>query len=596
MFLVFIPLLLRLADLGGLADRKPIRIPDGPTVVVVSRIPDPDAAPGRAVTVIGKDEIRSAPARTLSEFLKYGLGLDYQERGALGIQADVSLRASTFQQVLVLVDGVRVNDLQTAHHNLDLPIPLESVERIEILSGNGSSLYGPDAFGGVLNIVTAEPERTRINGRLGVYDHQTRSGALGLSFGGPRLRNTLALEANDSRGFIEGRDFGLLNVSDRLAVRTPNAEFSLLAAYGRKDFGALDFYTPGMNFPSREATRTLFLSAGCKRIFGGSTLTQRVSFRSHRDRFVLDGDRPWLYTNDTTNIVIGTDAVLRFKDWAVGAEAARESVRSLQLGNHRHIRAALFAEYKRVLAGRILLNVGLRQDYHPVYGWATSPSLSVGCWLAPRLKLRAAGGHSFRAPSYTELYYRDPANQGNPDLRPETAWAYECGVDWSPSRPLEATLSLFQRDEKDLIDWIRRPDRKWHADNLKKIRVRGMEAGLSGDWDAVRVRLKTCLFMADPEESSSQFKYGFRFPRVQAGCTLALRPAPAYEAGFHLSYTKRIGAVGTILLDAKIARTLGGFGLFLEGTNLLNASYEDVPGLAMPGRWLGGGIRFEFEP
>ncbi|MGQ9618227.1 MAG: TonB-dependent receptor [Candidatus Aminicenantia bacterium] len=132
-----------------------VRAKEEKVIVVASRIPVKEMDIGRDVIIITKEEIEKLPVRTVQELLKYFL--DFQERGSFGVQADVSIRGSTFQQVLVLLDGVRINDLQTAHHNMDIPVPLESIERIEILNGNGSSLFGADAFGGVINIVTKDP-------------------------------------------------------------------------------------------------------------------------------------------------------------------------------------------------------------------------------------------------------------------------------------------------------------------------------------------------------------------------------------------------------------------------------------------------------
>jgi len=108
----------------------------------------------RSVMSIG---VQRAPLLFSSDvgYLRLDPSIDPQERAPGGVQSDLSIRGSTFGQTLVLIDGLRVNDAQTGHHNLDLPIPLDSIDRIEVLHGAGSTFYGADAMGGPVNFITA---------------------------------------------------------------------------------------------------------------------------------------------------------------------------------------------------------------------------------------------------------------------------------------------------------------------------------------------------------------------------------------------------------------------------------------------------------
>lgn len=575
-------------------EEEPVRLKPEFVVVVATRIPAGNFALGRSVTVISKEEIQKAAARSFPELLKHCLGLDFQERGNFGVQADLSLRASTFQQVLILVDGIRVNDLQTGHHNLDVPVPLENIERIEVLHGNGSSLYGPDAFGGVINIVTRRPEKTHFSGKFAAYDFSTLSGSFGFNVAGRKLLNIFQLEGNKSKGFREDRDFKTLTISDKFSIDAFSGKVRLFAGYGRKNFGALDFYTPGMNFPSREFTETTFLDLGYERAEKSYSLSKHIYYRTHFDRFVLDRKRPSFFTNETTNSSGGAQIIFRLKDLALGAEVAKESVQSTKLGNHRNVRGAIFMEGNLILFNRLFLNAGLREDFHKTYGQALSPSLTLACPLSPDFKVRASVGHSFRAPSYTELFYQDPVNSGNKDLRPEKAWSYEVGFDSHFFRVIEAKVSLFQRNEKDLIDWIKKSDAKWHAENIQRLRIRGFESDIRTDFGFMRIDLKSSFYSAKKNPTPFTSKYGFRFPQAQNVLSLDIKPLPTFLVSLHLFYKKRLGEQAYCLLDAKIIKKVLIFEFFLEGTNLLNVCYEDIKGVAMPGRWMGAGIKFNF--
>src|SRR5688572_3589103 len=108
----------------------------------------------RTLTVITREQIARLPVHSIADVLRLTAAVDVRARGERGVQTDFAVRGANFGQMLVLVDGVRLNDAQSGHHNGDIPVPLDAVERIEILHGSGSSIFGADAFGGTVNIIT----------------------------------------------------------------------------------------------------------------------------------------------------------------------------------------------------------------------------------------------------------------------------------------------------------------------------------------------------------------------------------------------------------------------------------------------------------
>lgn len=566
---------------------EPVRIKEE-KVVVVSRIPSSKMDTGRQVTIITREEILSSPVKTIPELLKYACGLDFQERGNFGVQADLSLRGSTFQQVLILIDGVRVNDLQTAHHNMDIPVPLESIERIEILHGNGSSLYGADAMGGVINIVTKKPEKTRLSGKFGYYDFGTFSGSTGLEIKREKFSNILSFQREASKGFMEDREFSNFSVSNKFSFDFSGGNIEILASHGDKKFGAFDFYTPGMNFPSWESTKTDILSAKLEKDFGKWTFSQSVYYRNHFDRFFLDRNRPAFYINETKNKNIGTNFLLRRGNFAIGGEFAKEFFDSSKAGNHSNFRSAIFIEKKLILLQKIFFNIGIREDFHEKYKWSLSPDISFTYFPFSFVRIRTSAGSSFRAPSYTELYYRDPVNIGNPSLKPEKGISYEFGVD-TFFKNIETKFSLFQREESYLIDWVKR-DGKWYAENIRGRNIRGVEIEVNTDNKYFKISLKSSFYDMREKESAKIYKYGFRIPKSQSSILLNLKSTQSLFASFQILYKRRFYEKSYILMDAKIVKKIGSLEIFLEGTNLTNKKYEDIPGVPMPGRWIGGGV------
>lgn len=568
------------------SDEKPVRVREE-KVFVVSKIPSKEMEAGRQVTVIKKEEIEKLPVKTIPELLKYACGLDLQERSNFGVQADLSLRGSTFQQVLILIDGIRINDLQTAHHNMDIPIPLESIERIEILHGNGSSFYGADAMGGVINIITKKPEKTGFTTKFGYYDYQTFSGSTGFEIKREKFSNILSIQRDNSRGFMEDREFSNFSVSNKFSIN----KFEILASHGEKKFGAFDFYTPGMNFPSWELTRTDILSIQLEKDIGKWSFSQNLFFRNHFDRFVLDRNRPNFYINETSNKNIGANFLLRKGNLAIGGEFAKEFFDSSKAGNHSNFRTAIFMEKKWIFLKKIFLNLGIREDFHESYKWSFSPDISLTYFPFSSVRIRASSGFSFRAPSYTELYYKDPVNVGNPFLKPEKGISYEFGID-TFFKNLEIELSLFHRKESDLIDWVKR-EGKWHAENIRKRNLTGAEIEAKTENKYFKITFKSSFYNMREKERGNIYKYGYRIPKNQSSISLILNPTPSTFASLNILYKKRFDERAYALFDAKIAKRIGSFEIFFEGTNLTNEKYEDIRGVPMPGRWIGAGIQWK---
>jgi iron complex outermembrane receptor protein len=569
---------------------EPVRVKEE-KILVVSKIPSEEMEIGRNVTIIKREEIEKLPVNSVTEILKYVCGLDFQERANFGIQADISLRGSTFQQVLILVDGVRVNDLQTAHHNIDIPIPLENVERIEILHGNGSSLYGADALGGVINIVTRNPERKSFSGKFSYHDFNTYSGSTNFELKGKKISNSFSIQRDSSRGFMDDRDFSNFSIFEKLNFSLDSLNFEIKGGHGRKNFGAFDFYTPGMGFPSRESTKTDFLSINLDLKIKVFSLNQKIFYRYHFDRFILDRERPSLYTNETENKVIGVNFVLKWRNLALGLEGVKEDFESVKSGYHSNSRSSIFFEAKKNFSKKIIANLGIREDFHEAYGWFFSPDLSLAYILSQNFKLRFSGGLSFRAPSYTELYYKDPVNIGNSNLKPEKGKTLEVGID-SYFKNFETKLSLFNREERDIIDWIKR-DKKWYSENIRRRDLRGIELSVKKDFEHIILSFKSCMFDFKERDEPQNYKYGLRVPRNITSLTMFFNPKPSLSINLQFLYKKRFYEPFYLLMDAKILKRIGGIEVFFEGLNITNERYEDIKGIPMPGRQLGIGIQWK---
>jgi iron complex outermembrane recepter protein len=562
-------------------------------VVVVTGTyePIPLEEADRAVRVF---DVRSAEllTNTFADLLKLDASIDMRQRAPNGVQSDVSIRGGGFGQTLVLLDGLRLNDVQSGHHNFDLPAPLASIAQIEVLKGSGSTLYGSDAIGGVVNFITRRPETTEVTlrGALGSFGVNQQSGTL--SYAGGKFAQQFAFSRDFSTGFISNRDYRNLSLSSTTNFESALGTTGIVLATNDRPFGAEQFYG---NYNSWERTRTWFASA--RQALGGRTAAS-FAFRRHTDLFVLYRDRPWVFTN--RHAVESFQAALRRReDLGTGArlhygvEGYHDSVASNNLGQHDRARGAAYAALDVRALRRFSFSAGIRDEVYGSGEHEFSPSLAVGLWLAPAWKVRAAISRAFRLPTYTDLYYQDPANLGSPDLRPERAWSYEGGFDWNAGGRWRVSAAVFERRERDVIDYVRRsPAEIWRATNFQRLRFRGVELSAAARLkDRQQIEFHyTGLRGAQEAVAGLESKYVFNYP-VHSGII-----AWQAQAGNRVLARTRIGVLERLSRDPYAvwdlyAAWMGGrVRPFVQFTNLGNTSYEEIPRVPMPGRAIVAGI------
>ncbi len=593
---VLFPLLAILAA-GPLAGQEPFPL-DTLQVEVDSRL----AGNIGSVEVITADRLASLPVRTLEEALSWSLGVDLQARSPA--QADLSIRGSTFEQVLVLVDGVRMSDPQTGHFDLDLAVPLDRVERIEILRGPASALYGADAMGGVVNIITRDRTgmrnptgQARLEG--GTFSRWGWGLDTTVPAGSWAITSSFSQDASD--GHREGTDYKIFRGSGRMAGAAAGGRLVLDGAYGKRDFGASGFYAP---FESYEETRTTTGTAQWTRMLqGGSSIESRVSWRRHEDDFVLQRDDPDFYRNLhdsrqwnaelTGRMPLGNGAAL-----AVGGEWSRESIESTNLGDREQDWRAAFGELA-VRTGALRLQGGLRWDDRDDVGSFWTPSASAILEVGGGLSFRGAWGESFRAPTWTERYYEDPANVGTPDLAVERGWSAEVGARLRTGVGRFAA-TVFRRQTEDLIDWARPVGADetvpWETRNVEEARFEGLEIA------AEEIRYAGLIFRAgaswidlETQEAEGYFSKSSLRPIIRdlnAGVSIPLPDRSSLHV--LVADRTRLGEKGFTTLDARLELGFGSGTLYVDARNITDDDALDLTGNPVAGRSFSVGVRNPF--
>jgi iron complex outermembrane receptor protein len=572
-------------------DIPPVKKPTETVVVTGVYEPVPLGEVDRPITEL---DIRTNAlvSNSLEDFLRLDSSIDLQERGPNGTQADVAMRGGTFEQTLILVDGFRMNDLQTGHHDMDLPFAVDSFSEVEVLHGAGSTLYGSDAVGGAINFITRPPRFSELRVRTGFGNFGVNQESASGSLVTGALAEQITFARDFSCGFMPDRDYRDLDFSSLTDFSSTLGATEVILAHNDRPFGANGFYGP---YDSWEHTNTWFAAA--KQDLGKSTQIS-FAYRHHHDDFVLLREDPAYYQNlhalqSFQAAVRRRQGVSKNAHFFYGAEGYSDSIHSTNLGDHTRGRVAAYAALDVRALRRWSFNLGTREEVYRSVQGDFSPSASAGYWLNSRFKLRGNVSHAFRVPTLTDLYYHDPTNIGNPSLRPERAWDYEGGLDWHGPRRLAAEVTLFELSEQDVIDYMRSsPSAVWQATNIDQLHFRGVESSLRAPLShSQEVDLSyTAMHGYHAPMPGIESEYAFWYP-VQSG-TFSWRANLPHGllSRTRVSALDRYGYKTYGVWDFYLARSTGRIRPFLQLTNLTNTSYQEVQMVTMPGRAVVAGV------
>ena len=570
--------------------------------------PLPLAESDRSVEEISPREM---PAGTDSvvDLLRTDTSLNVQARSAEGVQADLSLRGTTFEQSLILVNGLRVNDPETGHLNLDIAVPLDAVTRVDILHGSGSTFYGSDAIGGAVNLLTGAPDAGwSAVARSGAGNYGSLEEHLRVGYAAPKFQEQVTGNRDTSDGFIADRNYSSNALASESWVKWKPGTTDILLAGSDRPYGANLFYGP---YDSWERTKGWF--ASIQQELGEKTAAS-FGYRRHSDLFVLFADQSAIYENNhiTTSY---EGAVRRADSWranttlSYGLEADGDSIHSNNLGVHARNQGAGYANLSMRALKRFSLSLGAREEVLSGGTQVFSPSVAASFMATHTLRLRAAAGHGFRLPTYVDLYYSDPTTIGNPNLKPESSWNYEGGLDWTPANGrVTLTAVGFRLQQKNAIDYsklqLATPGltfaEPWQAVNVQNLNLTGAEASVQIHVSATQqVQLSYTAVRAGtpPAGIISEYAYNYAAQNAIFGWTGRVPGAWGKQITAHtqVNVVQRTGQTAYPLWDVTLARNEGAIRPYVRLLNLSNTGYQEIMGVPLQGRTIMGGMEWNWR-
>lgn len=609
-----------------------------PVTVSASLQPLPVSKTGRNIVSVPGERFQQLPVHSVDELLRYVPGVEVQMRGPQGSQSDIVLRGGTFQQVLVILDGVRLNDPNTGHFNSYIPISPSEIERIEILKGASSAIYGADAVGGVINIITKSfaaknntskneasasivaGEYSLVNSSLAGYLQKNRTtlaaGVMSKSSDGQPQRGT--------RGFFN-------NLSASASVKhfiRNNLSIAFRSAYDSRDFGAQNFYTTFASDTAEEKVTSVWNQARVSLHTGKHHLNLDMGLKFVKDIYaynpssIANNNRSQLLQfTFTDHYKISADGIL-----TSGLQYQQRGIKSNDRGKHSLPQAAAFVVYHQSL-NAFSFSPSLRLDYSERRGTELIPQLNLS-YHTKRFQFRASAGKTIREADFTERFNNynkalvTGGSVGNPDLVAERSFSYEAGVDYFGGENLRVSLTAFERRQRDLVDWVTTPysemPRKDNlspagtfalARNIAEVNTAGLEMDVQHhkSFGKGRQLLSTLgLLWMDSNTGDGQPSFYISSHAKFLGNLNLTYSDNRFNAGLtgifkHRNSMEAPGINAKINRDYFVVNAMGGvwigkkkMNIFVEVDNILDVAYSDLLGSVMPGRWVMGGVRVKW--
>lgn len=556
----------------------------------------------RTVSVLSAAEISKLPVNNFQDLLKFVNGLDLRSRGTEGVQADISIRGGSFEQTLILIDGIKIIDPQTGHHNLNLPINLENIERIEIIKGNGTKIFGSNAFSGAINFVTKKLNKNSISTSALIGEHGLFDLFLSAS---SKLNNNFFISRKKSDGYRFNTNFknDVFSYSQNFVSNKSN--FKLFLGYTDKNFGANSFYSD--RFPNQsERTLTRIANLTGEVILEQMIVTSKLFYRNNFDDYHLDFLKPdWNHNTHFTKYY-GAEFQSTINSFIgqtnFGFELTEDQIKSSNLGVHSRNQVGFFLEHNYNVIKSFSISSGIFIYKYPNLTWKIWPGVDIGFYLNERNKIFISFGKSFRVPTYTELFYVSPANIGNPNLVYEETSNLEVGYSLFHHN-YELSSSIFYKDGNNLIDWVRNSKNDaWKVENVANLKTFGFELGTKLLPKNYIVEFPVTLFKVDYTFLSTNRNVGnyeskYLLDNLKHKLVVNLTHELFFniESSWSVRYEKRENFNWRLLVDLQFSKTLSAFQIFFRATNLLNKTYFDYPGVILPNRWISGGIKYSLD-
>ena len=570
-------------------------------VVLSTKIDLPFSKNFRTVKIISSEDIKNSPVTNVSDLLQEITGIDVRRRGVGGVQGDLYIRGGGFDQTLLLVDGMKMDDVQTGHHTLNMILPLYLIERIEIIKGPAARIFGQNAFNGAINIVTKElvgnKEKRTANINLNELSYgsfEQKNISLSTKIIGEKIKSLISYSGNRSDGYRHNTDFKKNNYFIKTSFNSNNSPIDVIASFTENKFGANGFYASPSATEQYEETQASLLGVTTTINSEKLSITPRLYWRRGQDEYIYIRDNPSVYRNlHKTNKVSAELSGSYFSNSGVtgfGLDLSTVNISSNNLGEHNRTTVNLFADHTfKLLDQKLVVSPGIALSYFSDMSFHSFPGIDLGYNVSSNFKLYSNIGKTYRIPTYTDLYYSDRTTVGNENLNPESATSTEFGLKYNTSN-FKFSTALFNRNAKNIIDYVKQnEDDLWKAVNIGSLSTSGFEVDMS-------YRFKSSYSLSNDNSISIGYtnikddnyvsdinfsKYSLNSLKHHFISKFNLNYIKNINHSIIYKYAERSDQSNYSVLDSKIRYKKG---VFIYVNNILDEIYSETNLVPMPGR------------
>ena len=561
-------------------------------VITSTRIDLPFSQNSRTIEIITASQIAKSPATNLADLLQQEAGIDIRRRGVEGMQADLYIRGGGFDQTLLLIDGIKVEDPQTGHHTMNLALPLEVIERVEIIKGAAARVFGQNAFTGAINIVTKK-EASNVNAiafQLGSYDQQNFIGTVGKDFGNTSVIAHTSFRNSD--GYRFNTDFENQNYFLKSTFNKRKTPINFIGYFSERKFGANGFYASPAAVNQYEETQGSLIGLTSTYVNKNLTLKPRIYWRRNQDMYVFVRNNPSIYRNLHISNKVGAEINASYKSdigiTGFGVDLAKVYLSSNNLGDRDRFMMNIFAEHRFKLANdKLDITPGIAVNYFSDFKFHAFPGVDVGYQISNNLKAYANAGYTYRVPTYTDLFYSDPTTLGNENLDPEEAFTAEAGIKYN-ANGFSTTLVVFNRNSDNIIDYVKEnEDDLWQATNIQSLNSFGVEASANYGFDWFdfnqNLNLSYAYLNEDLDALEVNFsRYSINSLKHQFITTFDSQFFNNLRQSIVYRFAERTSGDSYSVVDIKASLLLKSFTVSIIANNIFNEEYSETNMVPMP--------------
>ncbi|MCA1965559.1 MAG: TonB-dependent receptor [Flavobacterium sp.] len=574
-------------------------------VVTSSRIDLPFKENSRTIQIVTAEDIKKLGITNVADALQQLAGVDVRRQGVNGMQADLYIRGGGFDQTLLLIDGIKVDDPQTGHHTMNLALPIEVIKRIEVIKGPAARVFGQNAFTGAVNIVTKDVEENSLiakvqGGSFGQFIAEA-TGTVSLK----ESSHIVHFSKNFSEGYRYNTDFDNTNYVLKSQFNKNKLPIELLTSYSERKFGANGFYGFTSYIDQYEETQASLVGLSTVIKKGNFTWKPRIYWRRNQDLYLLIRNNPSAYRNlhITNKIAAELNGSYQSKIGITGfgVEFSKYYISSNRLGDNQREIASLFLEHRFQFFNNIIdVTPGISASYFSDFDNQIFPGLDFGVKISEKFRAYGNIGTSFRLPTYTNLYYVSPTTISNPNLETEEAFSQEVGFKYL-TKNINVSLAAFNRDADNLIDYVREDaSDAWQAQNIQHVNTKGYEANIEYKFLLnqlpQKIQLGYSFLDNDVKKSEANFsQYSINSMKHQFVGNYAMEWFKNFSNSIGYRYVERTSGISYNIWDVSASYKLKELEFSIYANNIFNTEYVEAGMVPMPKGNVMFGMKYLFR-